>query len=559
VVILFLFFRNSDEKIEYETAKVKLGPLLQTVDATGQLQSAEDLSLRFETVGVLSEIKVKEGDVVKQGALLANLRLSELNASVAQASANLQKQLAGPTDADKRYYEAAVDSALASFEQAKATALKTISDAEADLETAKNNLKMAEGGESSRIVAQEYEDAVALSYTALSKLDNALTQSDNILGLDNTLANDDYEDLLGLKNTNSLTYANNSYLAAKLSVNESRSVCSSLVSVSSHESVDKCLDKLKIAEEKTNTLLSDMQIMLGYTAPVGDLSQTELDTFKTAIETARASVGTQYTNLTNQIQSIKDAKNSYSTYLIAYNKSLQDYEEAKASASSSVLIKEAAYKQAQATLDSKIVPPREVDVASYRAALSQAVANRDKAVVTAPIDGVITQINKKRGEVVGATDVVLKLLSPNYEIKVDVPETDISKIQLQNPVDITLDAFGSDTKFSGVITNIDPASTEIQDVVYFKVKISMQPSDKPIKPGMTANVVIKTDSRENVFQIPSRAVRNDKEYKYVRVLDGKEIKEVKVGIGIKANNGYVEILNGLNENQEVIISQKTKQ
>ena len=112
-------YSKSKAPPEYETVKVKRGDLIQTVEATGKIESVSNLSLRFEITGVVDLVKVGENDIVKKGDHLANLRLTELNASVAQADANLRQKMVGVSDADKRYYQAAVDSAKASWDQSK--------------------------------------------------------------------------------------------------------------------------------------------------------------------------------------------------------------------------------------------------------------------------------------------------------------------------------------------------------------------------------------------------------------------------------------------------------
>lgn len=57
--------------------------------------------------------------------------------------------------------------------------------------------------------------------------------------------------------------------------------------------------------------------------------------------------------------------------------------------------------------------------------------------------------------------------------------------------------------------SIDPASTNIQDVIYYNVKVAIDDNNSGLlKSGMTADVLIKTNSRENVLYIPSRSVFN---------------------------------------------------
>ena len=209
-----------------------------------------------------------------------------------------------------------------------------------------------------------------------------------------------------------------------------------------------------------------------------------------------------------------------------------------------------------ANYDSLVAKPRDVDISYYEAALSQAIAARNKAIIFAPIDGVITKINKKEGELISVNEVMIEMLSPNYEINVDVPETDITKISVGDEAEITLSALGKDTKFKGVVLRIDPASTDVQGVVYYKVRVGINDEKADLlKPGMSADILIKTDERKDVIFVPSRTIltNNGTNQKYVRVLVDGNIEERTVELGLKADNSMVEIINGLEEGEEVIL------
>jgi len=551
-------YQKAHPQMTYETVKAERGTLIQTVDATGKIESANDLSLRFDVGGTMDLIRVKEGNQVKAGDLLANLRLADLNAAVAQASANLNQKLAGATNEERAYYKAAVDAAQAAWDQAKTDAQNGITAKEAAFETAKNNMKLAEGGENSRIVVQAYEDTISLLNTSLSVFDDSITQADNILGIDNIFANETFENVLSILNLNKLNEATVNYYTAKTARDVARNKITALTLSSPHSEIDATIDAVLDASSKLNKLLVSVSDVLNATLPGNELTQSALDAKKTTINTTRNTLNTNYTNLINQRQDIADAKNSYSTYQIAYNKAQEDLDDARFGSTATIAAKEAAYNQAVSNWQTKTVAPREVDVAYYRASLAQAVANRDKAIIKAPIDGVIAKVNKKRGESVSAADVVIQMVSPHYEVKVDIPETDVSKVTVADTVNMTLDAFGEDVKFTGKIMSIEPASTEIQDVVYYKVTVALDPTDKEIKSGMTANVIIGTGTRENVVIIPMRAIRTRNTDKYVRVLENNVEVEKNVKVGMRGNDGKVEILEGINEGENIIVSVKTQ-
>lgn len=502
-------YRQTHRPVVYETTTVALANLTQTVDATGKIQSISSIDLKFEVSGVISSESVKEGQSVKTGALLGSLRLANLNAAVAEAEANLNAKLAGVTPQDIAYYKAAVDAAEAALQQVQ--------------------------NGSSLIVNQAYQDLATTIQASVSKLDDALTQADNILGIDNVSANADFKNVLSTLDVTKFGIAAGTYSVAKSENLNFRGKANVLSATSNASDIEVATVFGIQAMQDMIKLLNNVSEVLRATPPNGGLTQTTLDTKKSTIEAARTTLNTQYAALIDKHQAVETAKNTLAQ-------------------------KQAAYDQALANYQSKIVSPRAVDVASYRAAVAAAVANRDKAILRAPIDGVITKINKKVGETISSADAVMQLLSPHYEIDVDIPETDVAKVKVGDAAAITLDAFGDDVKFTGTVASIQPGSTRVQDVVYYKVIVNLADTDKAIKPDMTANISIKTASRDQSLTVPLRVVRTrDDGTKYVRVLDNGQAKEVTVTVGLRADEGKVEILSGLTVGEVVIISSSTAQ
>src|SRR3989339_493061 len=111
--------KKAKKPVEYETVKAERGELTQTVEATGKVESQSDLSLRFEVPGVVERVNVIAGAKVRAGQVLASLKLSELNAAVAQAQANLDQKIAGGTQSEKDYYKAVLDQAAADLENSQ--------------------------------------------------------------------------------------------------------------------------------------------------------------------------------------------------------------------------------------------------------------------------------------------------------------------------------------------------------------------------------------------------------------------------------------------------------
>lgn len=244
-VVVYGQYQKANAPTEYETAVALRGDVIQTVEATGKITSSDDIKLRFEMGGIIKEIKVKEGDVVKSGDTLMTLKSAELDAAVAQASANLNQRLAGATKEDIAFYQSAADLAKASLDATKADKDYSIATAESAVQSALNNLKLADGGENSVIVTNAYESAVAVLQSSLSVIENSVTQADNILGVDNMLANDDFEQYLSSLDTSILFSAKDYYQIVSAKVPTIRIEITGITNLSSKTSIDEELNKVE--------------------------------------------------------------------------------------------------------------------------------------------------------------------------------------------------------------------------------------------------------------------------------------------------------------------------
>ncbi|MBD3238404.1 MAG: efflux RND transporter periplasmic adaptor subunit, partial [Candidatus Moranbacteria bacterium] len=200
-------------------------------------------------------------------------------------------------------------------------------------------------------------------------------------------------------------------------------------------------------------------------------------------------------------------------------------------------------------------------VSSARKTYEAALANLEKATLKAPANGKITEINYERGEVIAAgmsTESFAKMLASDYILKVDVPESDIVDIKLGQEAAIEFDSLSSNETFTAQVIEIAADSTNIQDVIYYKVKLKLNVLDKRLKPGMSADADILIQEQSRVLMIPERAVTQQADgRKTVRILDKKKNpKQVRVETGLEGDEGLIEITAGLNKGDQVIISQE---
>lgn len=108
----------------------------------------------------------------------------------------------------------------------------------------------------------------------------------------------------------------------------------------------------------------------------------------------------------------------------------------------------------------------------------------------------------------------------------------------------------------GMVVDVEPAETEISGVVYYKTTVQLdleEENAEGVRPGMTANVKIVSNTKPGVLVLPRRAVlRNGREY--VRVLTNEKgaYEERDVTTGLQGDDGLIEIISGLKEGEEVV-------
>jgi HlyD family secretion protein len=241
---------------------------------------------------------------------------------------------------------------------------------------------------------------------------------------------------------------------------------------------------------------------------------------------------------------------------------------------------EATYNVAKAELDAA-----KFAITSAEASLKDANENLTKTSIYAPMTGTVSMLLVELGERVAGTNLMAgtELMRvadlSRMEAQVQVNENDIPRVKLGDTALIEVDAY-LDQKFKGIVTEIaNSAKTtgvSADQVTNFDVKILVLPQsyqklvdagDKnPFRPGMSATVDIRTQSKPNIITVPIQSVTtrtdttkvagtpSEKDIRtIVFVTDGKYAlaKDVKTGI---QDNSYIEILSGISLNDRVISS-----
>lgn len=278
-----------------------------------------------------------------------------------------------------------------------------------------------------------------------------------------------------------------------------------------------------------------------------------------------------------------------------------------AAAESALAAAEATLKSAESSLSSakENVRVAEFGINSATARLKELKTSLQKTIITAPVSGIISKLSVEKGErVVGTlqmagTEMMRIANLHSMEVQVEVSESDILKVSLNDRVDIEVDAYLG-RKMLGKVTEIASSASNVgtvaglnlnsDQVTNFVVKIRIDPESYkdlvsdgrryPFRPGMSASVDIYTHLAENAISVPIVSVtaqedENLKKMKKQEEEEGPQKEEKKDAIGADAvkeivfvvtgdtvavrevktgiqDNNHIEILSGLQEGETVV-------
>jgi len=174
----------------------------------------------------------------------------------------------------------------------------------------------------------------------------------------------------------------------------------------------------------------------------------------------------------------------------------------------------------------------EAAVEQTKAALKLSKANLDYTTIHSPVDGVVIARNVDEGQTVVASmsaQVLFQIATDlqHVQIVASIPEADIGRIRIGQPVTFTVDAYDQD--FTGNVAQVRMAAATVQNVVTYPVVVNAENPDNKLFPSMTANISCEVVRLTDVLKIPNAALR----FKPDTVANGEESKK---GVGSGKGN-----------------------
>jgi HlyD family secretion protein len=211
------------------------------------------------------------------------------------------------------------------------------------------------------------------------------------------------------------------------------------------------------------------------------------------------------------------AMTAYKTAEARYNQAVAQLNQAKltqqSSSSAGIAQSRAAVEQSQAQVQQSQAQVQQTaaQVQQAQAALSLAEVNLSHTTITSPIDGIVVSRDVNVGQTVAASLSAPTLFTiandlTQMQVIANIDQADIGLVEQAKSVKFTVDAFpGKD--FDGKIQEMRLNPVNVQNVVTYNVVINVNNPEQTLKPGMTANLTITIDEKNNVLKVPNSALR----------------------------------------------------
>jgi HlyD family secretion protein len=145
------------------------------------------------------------------------------------------------------------------------------------------------------------------------------------------------------------------------------------------------------------------------------------------------------------------------------------------------------------------------------AQLAQARVDLERTQIRSPVDGIVIKRSVEAGQTVAASlqapelFVIARNLS-DMQVEASIDESDVARVRLGQPASFTVDAFPG-RGFEGQVRQVRKAAVNSQNVITYVAVVGFTNESNQLLPGMTANVRIVTDTRDDVLKVPNAALR----------------------------------------------------
>jgi HlyD family secretion protein len=241
-------------------------------------------------------------------------------------------------------------------------------------------------------------------------------------------------------------------------------------------------------------------------------TQADLDAARAQVMTQQANIAAQRAAVAKAQVDLNEARRDLDRKQQLVDKGfISGAERDKAQATYNAAVEQLNTAKAQADVATANARNAEAVVKQREAVMAQAKIDLGRTEIRAPVNGVVIKRSVERGQTVAASLQApeLFIIAENLtdmQVDASIDESEIGRVRVGQKATFTVDAFPG-RGFEGVVKQIRKAATNVSNVVTYTVVISAANPGRELLPGMTANVRIVTDSRNDVLKVVNAALR----------------------------------------------------
>ena len=522
----------SSTETQYVLGTVEKGTIVSSISGSGQVSASNELVIQTKATGDIISVHVSAGQRVVAGQLIAVIDPTDAQNAVRDAEVNLES---AQLSLDK-LLEPAGGLSLVQAENKLAQAQESKADAEAALEKAYDD------------GFNDVADAFLDLPEAMSGLQDILFSYDASQNYENL---EFYGDATGRNSVKAGTYkqqASDNYDSARKAYDANFEQYKGTNRFSSRVEIEELIaetyDTAKLIAEAVKSANNLIQLYRDETQRAGRTPVSISATHLTELNT--------YTGTTNsQLVSLLSAKDAF-----------ENQQQTITNAERTIVETSQSLADLKAGADELDIRSARLTITQRENTLADAKQNLADSYVRAPFAGTIASLSAKK--YAAASGELATLITDQKIAELSLNEVDAAKIELGDKATLTFDAI-EELTLTGKVAQIDTIGAVTQGVVSYKVKIGFDTQEERVKPGMTVNASIQTDTKQDVLIVPSSAVKTQNGVSYVQVFNpalpenggaqgvtSKIIpQQIEVVTGI-SDDTNVEIISGLEEGQQIV-------
>jgi HlyD family secretion protein len=241
-------------------------------------------------------------------------------------------------------------------------------------------------------------------------------------------------------------------------------------------------------------------------------ARADVDSARSAVAVATSALAAQKAELERVKVTLADAERDYNRKKMLVEKNfISPAELDKARTLFEATREQLKAVEAQIEVAQSQIGSAQATVKQREALLKQAQVDLERTIIRAPVNGTVILRNIDAGQTVAASlqaPVLFTIAQDLRDMQVEaaIDEADVGRLRVGQIANFTVDAFPR-RNFSGEIRQIRKSPVNVQNVISYTVVIGAANPDQSLLPGMTANVRVVVDSRENVLKVPNAALR----------------------------------------------------